>query len=146
LRKEIAVGLTFLLLLALSLVNIAALSRLTEDVSALTDRCADAALSGDWVAATSLAQDAADRWRDSEGYTHLVLRHGTIEAADDALGELVREALTHSVGGVAGAARTARAHMESLSRIEHIRLGSVFYVSNSRLISDINEFMSLNWR
>jgi hypothetical protein len=125
-RKEIIITAVFLALCVLSVINIFALTRLGDDILTLSERSAEKAVAGEWSAAEALAYEALDRWTQQISYTRLVLRHADIEAASDALCDMVRESLARSVAGVYGASMRVKSRMDFLAAIETPSFESVF--------------------
>jgi hypothetical protein len=125
-KKEIVIICLFCAMLTASFVNNHFLNKLTDEVTALAGEVRDSARAGDWETAERLAFTAAETWEGRSGYTHIVLRHAVIEAAQETLGDLIKETLCRSAGGTAGAARAVAAQMKSLTEIERVKLGSIF--------------------
>jgi hypothetical protein len=125
-KKEIVIICLFTAMLFASFVNNCILNKLTEEITALAEEAGAQARVGDWETAERLAFTAAETWEGKSGYTHIVLRHTVIETADAALGELIKETLCQSPGGVTGAARAVATQMKNLTEIERVKLGSIF--------------------
>lgn len=125
-KKEIIVGLLLVLLFAAALVNIHFLNRLTDDIIELVEASEQNAEAGNWNEAAAKAEEAAAKWAENNSYTHIVLRHSEINAATDAMYELLKEIYSENTGGVKGAAKGVTEHMTSIASIEEIKFGSIF--------------------
>jgi len=125
-KKELlAAGLLAAMLIA-AFVNIHYICRLTGEVADLSALAEDAAVCGDWEGAARYAQRAIDRWSAADSYTHIVLRHGEIDAVSDALYDLLAETCAESSGSAEAAAQRAAYHLNSIAGMERIRFGSLF--------------------
>ena len=125
-KKELIAALLLAALFAAALLNIRAVDRLTADVIEDVESAADRAMAGDAAAAARFAESAAEKWEDSDGYTHVVLRHAEIDAVADAIYELLLTTRSGSAESVAAAAEKAAYHLRSIAGIERITPGSIF--------------------
>ncbi|UOO38658.1 DUF4363 family protein [Oscillospiraceae bacterium CM] len=125
-KKELFIGVFFTLIIAAAIVNIYFLNKLTDHVTQLVDEAGAYAAAEKWDAAGRKAEEASALWEGSDGYTHLVLRHPEIDAATDALYDLLEKIYARESGGAEGAAKAARARLHSISAIEQIKIGSIF--------------------
>jgi hypothetical protein len=125
-KKELMAALLLAGLFVCSLVNIGALDALSEQMTLSINQVERDASSERWDEAAASARNTVRLWESRSGYTHIVLRHSVIEDMSDKLSELTKAVYARSPGDVAGAAEAARARMNSIVTIEHIRPGSVF--------------------
>ena len=125
-KKETAAAILLAALLLAALANIHFICKLTGELTELSELAGDAAAREDWESANRYAQKAVALWSDKDGYTHVVLRHGEIDAVSDALYDMLSEISARSSGAAEAAAQRAVYHLDSLSGMERIRLGSLF--------------------
>lgn len=123
-RGLLAAGL-LILLFALLLANLHALDELLGAVEGHICRSSAALSGGDMQLAVSEAETAMQLWQSKEDYAHIVLRQSEIDAVSDALFDLLRELRT---GGGEPDAVYLRllCRLESIERMEHLSLSSVF--------------------
>jgi TRAP-type C4-dicarboxylate transport system substrate-binding protein len=126
LLKEILVGCFLILMLTVAVINIRCLTRLTSRVTELIEEAEMLASQENWSKAAEKAEEATRYWKNSDAYTHLVLRHSELESATDAIYDFLEQIYAREKGGAKGAAEAAKARMKSISSIEQIRLGSIF--------------------
>ena len=122
-RGLIAAGL-LILLLALLLANIHALDKLLADAEAQLCRSSAAFAAGDMQLAASEAEAAMKQWQSAADYAHIVLRQGEIDAVSDAFFDLLAE--LRSGDGDETAYLALLYHLDSLERMDHPRLSSIF--------------------
>jgi len=102
------------------------LDSITEEISFHVSAAAAAAKAGEWESAEASAEMAAEKWKASDGYTHVVLRHAEIDTVSASIFELVEKVQSQDEGGVTGAANAAEYYLDSIARMERVRLGSIF--------------------
>ncbi|MDR0904904.1 MAG: DUF4363 family protein [Oscillospiraceae bacterium] len=124
-KKEIIISVLFAVMIAVSFVNIAQLSKLTTELTRDAELAADAAQIEDWTAAEEHATRAFRIWKDHSAYTQLVLRHGVIEQGENAIIGLLTDIYSRDKGRVLGSAEAVRRSMESIATVEQVRIGSV---------------------
>ncbi len=123
-RGLIAAGL-LILLFALLLANIRRLDALLGAVEAGVCRSSAALRAGDVQLAASEAEAAMRLWQSKADYAHIVLRQDEIDAVSDAFFELLK-------GIRAGDSEADTAylsllyHLDSIGRMDQLRLSSVF--------------------
>jgi hypothetical protein len=125
-KKEMIVGSLLVLLLTASLINIHYLNKLAGDISSQIDAAVSNAQAENWTEAEKKTEEAIRMWKDSDTYTHLVLRHSEVETAADALYNLAEQVYAQDAGAVKGAGQAAASRLTSIASIERIRLGSIF--------------------
>ncbi len=124
--KEIFAGLTLLILLAASLINVHFLGNQIDELSGLISEAVETATSGDWQKATEKAVRASDNWQALDSYTHIFIRHseidGTTNAFFDLLGALYSKdpALTESYS------LALLARLEGIKDMEKASIGTIF--------------------
>lgn len=123
-RGLIAAGL-LILLFALLLANIRALDTLIGAVEAGVCRSSAALRAGDAQLAASEAEAAMSLWQSRADYAHIVLRQDEIDAVSDAFIELLG-ALRSGDDGTEKAYLSLLYHLDSIERMDHLRLSSVF--------------------
>lgn len=124
-KKEIIISALFAIMLAASFVNISQLQALTAELTRDAERAADAAQIEDWQRAEEHATRAFSTWKKRSNYLTLVLRHGVIEQAENAIIGLLTDIYSQDKGRVLGSAEAVRRSMESIATVEQIRIGSV---------------------
>jgi hypothetical protein len=123
-RGLIAAGL-LILLLALLLTNIHALDRLIASVEERVCRSSAALRAGEAQLAASEAEAAMKLWQSEADYAHIVLRQSEIDAVSDALFELLAE-IRSGDGEADTAYLSLLYHLDSIGRMDHLRLSSIF--------------------
>ena len=122
-RGLIAAGL-IILLFALLLANLHALDALIGAVEALVCRSSAALAGGEAQLAASEAEAAMQLWQSRADYAHIVLRQDEIDAVSDAFFDLLEE--LRSGGGAEEAYLRLLYRLDSIERMDHLRLSSVF--------------------
>ena len=123
-RGLLAAGL-LILLFALLLANIHALDTLIGAVEERVCRSSAALRAGDAQLAASEAEAAMKLWQSKADYAHIVLRQDVIDAVSDAFFELLEE--IRSGDGEADTAYLSILYrLDSIERMDHLRLSSVF--------------------
>ena len=123
-RGLIAAGL-LILLFALLLANIHALDRLIGAVEARLCRSSAALCAGDVQLAASEAEAAMELWQSRADYAHIVLRQEEVDAVSDAFFELLA-AIRRGDGETDSAYLKLLYHLDSIERMDRLRLSSVF--------------------
>ena len=122
-RGLIAAGL-LILLFALLLANIHALDELLGGVETRLCRSSAAFSAGNAQLAASEAEAAMELWQSAADYAHIMLRQGEIDAVSDAFFELLTE--LRSGDGDETAYLALLYHLDSIARMDHLRLSSIF--------------------
>ena len=125
-RREICAMLLLLALFGAAAFNIRAADRLTDEIETHLSLSEKALLAGDRAYAESELAAALRIWRAAEHYTHIFIRHGEIDSASDAFFQLRQGLLAGDGKELSAAYDLLRYHLESIDRMEHISLGSVF--------------------
>ena len=124
-KKEWIAAALLALLFAASLVNIACLDRLIGRIEAETDRSKALAAGGDFPAAEAALDEAVELWIAANSYTHIFIRHPEIDSTSDAFYELKELLAEQNADGFPSAFDKLKYHLNSIDKMEHIRLGSV---------------------
>lgn len=125
-KKEIIAGAVFLLILALTIVNIYVLKDLTSELMELLEESRKYVEKGDWQNAVSKAKEAEERWNKADPYTHIVVRHSEIDSTTDAFYDLLKALYSEEAGNAKGAYMAVSAHITSIEGMDKITLGSIF--------------------
>ena len=113
-------------MLVTSLINIRSIEKLTNEISDIVSQSAEAAKKEDWLNAEVNIRRAETMWNEKDGYTHIVLRHTEIDTVSDALYDLIKAIYENSSETAAAEAEKVLYHLDSISRMEQLRLGSIF--------------------
>lgn len=125
-KKELFAALLLVLILVLSLMNSSKLTKLTDEISGIIESCDKLAYAGEWEEAAASAETAIKTWESNDSYTHVVLHHTDIDSMTNDLYELLEHVYTKDAGAVSGISELVRTHLNSISSMEKIRLGSIF--------------------
>lgn len=125
-KKEYFAGALLAAIIIAAFINIHYMSRLVSEIITYIDSAVESVEAEDWSGATEKAERAAELWRKSDSYTHIVLRHGEINSATDALYNLLSNLYAENTGEALGAAQMAVEFFRSIVTIEQVRFGSVF--------------------
>lgn len=125
-KKEIMAVLMLAVMLVTSLINIRSIEKLTNEISDIVSQSAEAAKKEDWLNAEVNIRRAETMWNEKDGYTHIVLRHTEIDTVSDALYDLIKAIYENSSETAAAEAEKVLYHLDSISRMEQLRLGSIF--------------------
>ena len=125
-KKELFAGLFLIAILTGVLTNNYFLRKLSDELQSLISDTENAAINEDWASASDAAEKALELWISSDKYTHVVLRHSEIDAATDALCQLLTSVYEQDAASVAGTARQTALKLGSIIEIEKLRPGSIF--------------------
>lgn len=125
-KKEIVTGIVFLLIFALTLVNIYVLKDLMDELLDLIEQSRTYAEKNDWENAISKAKEAEERWNRADPYTHIVIRHSEIDSTTDAFYDLLKALYSEEAGNAKGAYMALSAHINSIEGMDKVTLGSIF--------------------
>ena len=113
-------------LIAVSLLNIGGIVKLTDELTRTVKLSSAAARSENWDSAEKQAEKAIASWKANDSYTHIVLRHSEIDALSDALYDFLYDIMDKNMGAAEASSQKVIYHLESISRMERLRLGSIF--------------------
>lgn len=125
-KRELGALLLLLALFTAAVINIRAADKLTDKIEAHLDRSEKALLAGDRPYAESELEAALRIWQAAEHYTHIFIRHSEIDSASDAFFQLQHGLRAGDGKELSAAYDLLRYHLESIDRMEHISIGSVF--------------------
>ena len=123
-KRGLLAAALLILLLALLLANIHAIDELLSGVEVRLCRSSAAYSAGNAQLAASEAEAAMELWQSAADYAHIVLRQSEIDAVTDAFFELLGK--LRSDGGAETAYLTLLYHLDSIARMDHLRLSSIF--------------------
>lgn len=123
-REYIAVVL-LVLLLALSIYNLASIDKLTGEIGIALSKSQSAAEKLDFKSARQYLKEGLTVWLDADEYTHIFLRHPEIDSTADAFYELEQILLQEDLTACAAAFDKLRYHLNSIDGMEHLSLGSI---------------------
>ena len=124
--RELIAGLLLALLILGAVLNIKAADRMAEGIARCLDMSEQAALAGDAEGAAAGMDAALELWLESEGYTHIFIRHSEIDGTSDAFYDAVEELSDGDSEALSAAYDKLRYHLRSLIDMEHVSLGSIF--------------------
>ena len=125
-KKELFTVALLISILALSLLNSSKLAKLTDELSAMIEDCGELAYAGKWEECGQHVDNAIRTWAENDTYTHIVLRHNDIDSVTDDIYALREHIYAQDAGETYGSLKLVLEHLESLSSMEKIRLGSIF--------------------
>ena len=124
-RKMYAGILILALLLGASVYNVHYLDGKMARLLQYVDTAGQLAQGGDYDSARLMLRQSIEYWDGMSFYTHVFIRHSEIDSAMDAFYDCL--GCLEEGGGDAGAAlEKLRAHLCSITDMEHISLGSIF--------------------
>ena len=113
-------------LIAVSVLNIGGIVRLTDELTETVELASAAAENENWDSAEIQAEKAIASWKAKDSYTHIVLRHSEIDTLSDALYDFLNDIMDKNVGAAEASSQKVIYHLESISQMERLRLGSIF--------------------
>ena len=124
-KREIGAIALLMALLLLSGWNLRKADFLTDAIGRNLTRAERALERGDEENALTAFDSAEELWRAARVYTGVFLRHPDLDAISDAFFEL-RQLLQTDPGAAPAAFGKLRCHLETLDRMEHLSLETVF--------------------
>jgi hypothetical protein len=125
-RKTIVATVILVLLLVGTLFNIRCLDGYIGQMQGYVGDAQSSAETGDFDGAVASLRQAVDLWNSIDGYTHIFIRHSEIDSASDAFYELLGDLYARDADTARGSFEKVLYHLESISKIEHLTLGSIF--------------------
>ena len=125
-KKEVWAFALLLLMLGAALLNVWYLDNKTEELLDLLSKSQEYYQMGYFEPAEEYLDQAIKIWMDSDGYTHIAIRHSEVDSATDAFYDLQSAVQEHENSNAAGAYEKVVAHLTSIARMEHVTLGSIF--------------------
>ena len=124
-KREAGALALLLTLLLLSAWNLRRVDFLTDAIGRNLDRAELALERGDGNNALVAFESAEKLWHSSHVYTGVFLRHPDLDSVSDAFFEL-RQLLQNDPGAAPAAFDKLRYHLETLNKMEHLSLATVF--------------------
>ena len=125
-KRELFAAALLASILTLSMVNSAKLAKMTDDISQLTAKAVEYAGQEQWQSAELCSRRAMAVWEQNKDYTHVVLRHDSIDSACEKFYELLEHIYDEDPGGTYTAASLLNEQLTMICQMERIRLGSIF--------------------
>lgn len=79
-----------------------------------------------FASAAETLQEAMDMWNSMGGYTHVFIRHSEIDNTTDAFCDLMSALSAADEGAAVGGYEKITCHLQSISDMEHVSIGSIF--------------------
>lgn len=114
------------LLVGVSLWNLLHLKALTEELTGGIESARAYWLAEDFESAENTLDRVLKRWLDSDGYTHIFIRHSEIDAASDIFYDLHRDILARDAEGAEANAEKLLYHLQSIYSMERLSMKSIF--------------------
>ena len=125
-KRELFAAALLSAILALSMINSSKLAHMTEDISQLTTQAVEYAGQEQWQRAELCSRRAMAIWEQNKDYTHVVLRHDSIDSTSEKFYELLEHIYDKDQGGTYTAASLLNEQLNMICQMERIRLGSIF--------------------
>lgn len=125
-KKEFSAAALLIIMLCISIINVRYLDGKIADMLEILDTSREYYDAGYYDLAEEHLDEVIKIWMNSDGYTHIAIRHSEIDSATDALYDLKSSVSSNEGGAAAGAFEKVRAHLTSIAKMEHITLGSIF--------------------
>jgi len=109
-----------------SVINIRQTDRLCSNILSLSEEAYSLCRSGQYDGASELLSRALTSWLESDGYTHIFIRHSEIDYTADAMFEAITSICSKDTEEIRSALEKLRYHIISIDQMEHISLGSIF--------------------
>ncbi len=124
-KRELCAAVLLLLLIAAGFWNLRAADRLTGAVGRKLDRAEEAAREGDYEEALRQLEQGRRLWNSRRTYTEIFFRHADLDSLQDSFAGL-EQLLRQKDGAWPAALALLRYHLDTLDRMEHISVGTVF--------------------
>lgn len=125
-KKELIALLLLIALFAGSLINISFNEQVINELSDGVFIAYTEYHDGDTAEAAKTLEAVCDKWLSLDGYTHIFIRHSEIDSTTDAFFELLSAMHDEKPNCVCGAYSKLKAHLDSLTDMEKLSLGSIF--------------------
>ena len=125
-KKEFFAAALLVMIAGCSLLNLAKLTSVADDISAAISEAEAMSAAGRWDDAEHAIDRAIAVWRENDSYTHSVLYHGEIDSLTEDIYSMMSAAASESAGGTYAAARLVKEHLDSMISMETPHLGSIF--------------------
>lgn len=124
--KEIFAGITLVILLAASLINVHFLGNKIDELSGLITEAEESAISGDWQKAAEKAAKASDKWQALDSYTHIFIRHSEIDGTTDAFFDLLGALYSKDPALTQSYSLALLVRLENIKGMEKVTIGTIF--------------------
>lgn len=125
-KREYAAVFVLTAMILLSMWNLNKIDSLTDSIIVLMSKSQTYADNLDSRAALRALNEGLELWLESDGYTHIFIRHSEIDSTTDAFYELKESLMGTDAISTRSAYEKLRYHLESIDRMEHVSLGSIF--------------------
>ena len=124
-KREAVAAALFSALILLSLWNLRRIDKLTGEMTRLLEASEASAESGELDNALGYAEKALEVWLSAEGHTHIFIRHSEIDGTSDAFYELLSAIKDSDGDALSPAYGKLLYHIDSISGMEHVSIGSI---------------------
>ena len=114
------------LLISLCLLNIRALTELTEGLCTRLDTVGELCASGRFPEAEKELRAVLAEWTGAEPYTHIFLRHSETDGVTEAFYDALDAVLSREADSTRAALEALCARLRTIQAMDRIRWGSVF--------------------
>lgn len=125
-KREYAAIFVLAVMLLLSIWNLKKIDSLTDSLILLLSKSQTSADNLEPRAAMKFLNEGLELWLKSDRYTHIFIRHSEIDSTTDAFYELKESLMGDDSISVRAAYEKLRYHLESIDKMEHPSLGSIF--------------------
>lgn len=125
-KREFTAVFVLAAMLLLSIWNLKKIDSLTDSIIVLLSKSQNDADNLDTRAALKALNDGLEIWLESDRYTHIFIRHSEIDSTTDAFYELKESLMGENSISTRAAYGKLRYHLESIDKMEHPSLGSIF--------------------
>ena len=125
-KREICALLLLAALAAVSVWNIRRADALTDEIREHLELSEKALLADDQKYAGEQLEAALRIWLSARAYTQVFLRHPELDATSDVFYETLRDLRAGETRALAAGYERLRYHIDSISDMEHLSLGSIF--------------------
>jgi len=125
-RKEQFAAALLAVIMTATIINIFCIKNIIGEMKYYANAANTYASKGNWNSASESIDQAEKKWRDFGSYTQIVLKHEKIEAATDAIYELMNRVSHKDQLGTKIAAIRLKEMLDNIYEMERIRFGTVF--------------------
>lgn len=125
-RREIFAGVLLLLILAGSIMNSKYAGGQIDDLLETLDESKQLAEIGSYAEAEELVASALEHWESLSVYTHIMIRHSSVDDVTNCLYDLMSFLGSADGGALRGAYSKAESCLKGIMEIERVTLQSVF--------------------
>ena len=125
-KREIGALLLLFALAAVSVWNMHRADTLTADIKEHLALSEKALLSGDRDYAAEQLEAARRIWLSARGYTQVFLSHAELDSTSEVFYDIMQDLRAGETRGLSAAYERLRYHLDCISDMEHVSLGSIF--------------------